>query len=783
MYELYCLFGCFIVPLALVMLGVVMYTRRPAAKPSPLELLPAMRQRIEAWVAEGRLSHEQAAPVLRVVLADLQPTVAPVVQPVAAKSPLPVAPAVVAQPTPSIQPIKPPQPAVPPRPPEPSRAERAWAGLLALRTRQMLLFLGAFLLVVSSLVLVVFNWNAFPPLFQCGLLVTVCSALWGAGEWLERRWSMHAGAGLRAVAGVLAPIVGGAITRLLQIAPHPAWLVVSLVCLVLYVLAARRTKQQLFGVAASLAGASVVLAACGFISWPALPAVLCFALVGYLPLSRWLRRAAPVLAASPQWTAHALVPATLFIAGALHLTNIINGVALGAALTAGTLFYASAALLDRRAVWSWAASALGAAAMLAFATALQPERPALWALALVTIMALYLSVARLLRMRNLPALALAPHAIAHGVVPATLFGTALWSFGTVEGSLVLGAGFVFYLLALIYMPIARWSRLAALVLPVTLVSACFAFDITAQTTIEAVLLTLAALYIGLSRGLQARKHTALAAGPFAVAHVLAPLVAGNVLLTFAPTWPHALLLWSVAGFYFLALALERRAIWLWPAMACVPIALATSCAVADIDPTVAWAALSVLVLGYTTFGVVLDVRARWWALPGYVLGALLGGLIVVGGLLQGTEALQWSLPALVAACALFVAATHRARLQWLGTNGVAAVSSVTLGIGTLLLATWAWVACEAVLPQTAWRAVALLPLAAVAFAAARFWPGPLRTGYPLALRIAATTLAITFAPLSLAVPNAAVAGFGLLTVVWAVQLVLQRHASWASTLR
>jgi len=126
-------------------------------------------------------------------------------------------------------------------------SEQIGRALLALRTRQTLLFLGAFLLIVSALILVVFNWASFPPILQFALLAAVCGGLWGGGYWLSERWGLAgAGAGLRLVGAALTPVVVFSLSRpgLLDLQPRGAWLLASALSLPIYALAAHRAGGE-----------------------------------------------------------------------------------------------------------------------------------------------------------------------------------------------------------------------------------------------------------------------------------------------------------------------------------------------------------------------------------------------------------------------------------------------------------------------------------------------------------------------------------------------------------
>ena len=183
------------------------------------------------------------------------------------------------------------------------------SALVALATRRTLLFLGSFLLAVSALTLVVFNWASFPPLIQIALLASVVGGLWAGGAWMIRRPDLAAaGRNLQAVAGLLVPAVAFALTRpgLLDMAPRTAWLTVSLLSLPVYLLAAWRTGRGFYSTSAAMVGVSALLAAQSWASLPAQlwPPSLAALALGYLGLGIALERprlalAQPILIIAP----------------------------------------------------------------------------------------------------------------------------------------------------------------------------------------------------------------------------------------------------------------------------------------------------------------------------------------------------------------------------------------------------------------------------------------------------------------------------------------------------
>src|SRR5262245_3727128 len=403
------IFCCPALLLLLLIGGIVWLVRResgPAAAPAPIRNDAIFDVQLEGalhgWVAQGRLPDEVATQVVALLREDrmqASPAVA------VAAAAVPQAPALaaavpttaVASPLEAAAAIKAP-PAAPPGPPP---GERLWAALLALRTRQTLLFLGAFLLIVSALILVVFNWASFPPLLQFALLAAVCGGLWGGGYWLSERWGLTgAGIGLRAVGAALTPVVAFSLSRpgLLDLTPRGGWLLASLLSLPIYALAAWRLRHVSYVVAGCLAAASAVLAALSFADPRWLPAALVLVLAGYLPLARLLRRAAPELAAGPIWVAYGGVPIALLWAMLWLASHQIGYGSLAATLIAAAGFAVLAAWLERQPLWGWAAAALTPLGLLATLAAWSAG-PVWWALAPGVLALAALGLGALLEMR------------------------------------------------------------------------------------------------------------------------------------------------------------------------------------------------------------------------------------------------------------------------------------------------------------------------------------------------------------------------------------------------
>ena len=358
-------------------------------------VLTVLEALLARWQTEGRISAAAADEVRALLAAERtnlsapvaapaqpappQPTAAPLSAPATVvlspdDVPAPEAPATavpLAQEAPAAGVAMPAGPAIPAGP---TLGDRFGQALLALRTRQTLLFLGAFLLFISALILIVFNWASFSPILQFALIAGVCGSFWAGGAWLIRNTDLdRAGAGLQAVGGVLVPVVAFSLSRpgLLDLAPRWGWLLASLLCVPIYAFAAWRLRRPIYSGAACVSVASAVLAAMNGVDVAWLPAVLLLTLAAFLPLEQWLVSRVPTLAAGPRWVAHVGAPLAL-LAAVLLVEFDPSRPALAGALWAGAGFYALALVLKPRQLWAWVAAALPLVALVATLLAWSP---------------------------------------------------------------------------------------------------------------------------------------------------------------------------------------------------------------------------------------------------------------------------------------------------------------------------------------------------------------------------------------------------------------------------
>ncbi|ABB58461.1 hypothetical protein [Synechococcus elongatus] len=162
--------------------------------PLPLDLRvdpddPRVLEGLDALLQLQLIDHDQVLQVARRYLSSPLPV--PKVAPVAA-----ITPASVRQPVPQAR----------SRPKQPSRWQRVWASFADELSVRWLLFLGVFLVVLSSGVLVATQWTYFPAIAQYLVLWSYTLLFWGCSRWAARQSNLTLTAtSLEAVALLLLP--------------------------------------------------------------------------------------------------------------------------------------------------------------------------------------------------------------------------------------------------------------------------------------------------------------------------------------------------------------------------------------------------------------------------------------------------------------------------------------------------------------------------------------------------------------------------------------------------
>ncbi|GIV93339.1 MAG: hypothetical protein KatS3mg056_2048 [Chloroflexus sp.] len=146
------------------------------------------------------------------------------------------------------------------------------AALLSMGARRTLLIIGTFLVMISSLVLVIFNWNRFPAIVQVAFLSAFTGGLWGAGHWMQQKTTLTtAGRNLQSVAMLMVPVVVFSFTRpgLLNLEGSLALLVTSTLSFLVYTIGAWRSQRLFYSLAASTAACAVLISSFWWWSVPA----------------------------------------------------------------------------------------------------------------------------------------------------------------------------------------------------------------------------------------------------------------------------------------------------------------------------------------------------------------------------------------------------------------------------------------------------------------------------------------------------------------------------------
>ncbi|MBN1660400.1 MAG: hypothetical protein JXA93_18520 [Anaerolineae bacterium] len=162
----------------------------------------------------------------------------------------------------------PPAPVAPPpkKTREPITWERVSQTLLSERTLNILLFLGAFLLMAAATTYVVYNWEKLPSPVQLAFIVLFTLAFYGAGWFLRVRMALRAsGIAVTAIGSLLVPLDFYAIFVAGGLWPPGAWpwvwLVASTACLPVYLWTAIRIRAEFFAYLVAAAAGSLVCAA------------------------------------------------------------------------------------------------------------------------------------------------------------------------------------------------------------------------------------------------------------------------------------------------------------------------------------------------------------------------------------------------------------------------------------------------------------------------------------------------------------------------------------------
>ncbi len=182
-------------------------------------------------------------------------------RPVAATMPA-LRPAIVSVPAPKPVTAPPPKPAAPPKPP--INWGKVWDTTLNFMTSgawlRALLYLGAFMFVISAGVLVISNWKTIPLLFQVVLMAAFPTFFYGGGWFIRARLKQQQnGIVVTGVGAILLAVDFAAVYQFinLNLDINLYWLIASLITTSVYIFTAFRLKGEFFGYLSLLAGISV----------------------------------------------------------------------------------------------------------------------------------------------------------------------------------------------------------------------------------------------------------------------------------------------------------------------------------------------------------------------------------------------------------------------------------------------------------------------------------------------------------------------------------------------
>lgn len=222
-------------------------------------------------IKEEQAPEEEEAPIVHEIAPEPEvvplETLEPVSIPEAIKPPVAELKIEPAAPAPTI-PKKPPKPSAPPKPKRPPIdwkkvrgriAEAAASGALL----RALLYLSAFMIVVSASVLVIRFWNSFPQILQLVFIAAVPISFYAGGWLLRSKLKLtQAGSVLTGIGAVLVAVDFAAIYQFGGLAEQVNgpiyWLVVSIFCTALYAFSAWKIKGEFFDYLTLISGGSAL---------------------------------------------------------------------------------------------------------------------------------------------------------------------------------------------------------------------------------------------------------------------------------------------------------------------------------------------------------------------------------------------------------------------------------------------------------------------------------------------------------------------------------------------
>ena len=146
-------------------------------------------------------------------------------------------------------------------------------------------------------------------------------------------------------------------------------------------------------------------------------------------------------------------------------------------------------------------------------------------------------------------------------------------------------------------------------------------------------------------------------------------------------------MWAGSAFYALALILDRRQRWAWPA-AWLPVIALFVTLIASHAPDIWWSiGPAALILTYVIGAVIFDPHTRSRSVPIY-LAALKAATAMLLKLIDTPALMRWSIPVLLIACAVVVFGYHLGRFAWLKAHQRGRIPAIALAVAVPLLYVW-----------------------------------------------------------------------------------------------
>ena len=247
--------------------------------------------------------------------------------------------------------------------------------LLSERTLNGLLALGAFLILAAAFVISTLNPTGLAPLGRLAAMLITTVVFYGAGYAIEQRLKLfRAGAALLGIGAAFIPFDIWTLGQqaLLAWDHSTIWLMISVICLPVYLASYLLLRDRIFALLSTVTGASLLLVVAHLLGLPiewGLCALVGLAL-GYVVLARRLPGRAKTLSWALFWSAQAATPAIVLgllaikiwpqlwnisLSGQIYLAGMPSDTfeyAVGGAWWLGVVFYALTARLTGQRVYA-----------------------------------------------------------------------------------------------------------------------------------------------------------------------------------------------------------------------------------------------------------------------------------------------------------------------------------------------------------------------------------------------------------------------------------------------